>query len=77
MAEDSDFKELKDMIDGVIDAVRIVDKNATTRTEHVQAAVTALQKQVGDPMKSAEKEITDLKARVKDLEGKMAKMGKK
>ena len=77
MAEDSDIKALARQLDSLSDAVSMVDKNAITRIEHVKEDVAALRKQVGDPMKTAEKEIADLKARVKDLETKMAKMGKK
>ena len=76
MAEDSDIKDLQRQIEGVLDAIRIVDKNAIDRIGFVKEDVTALRKQVGDPMKTAEKEIADLKARVKELETKVGKMKK-
>ena len=39
--------------------------------------IDRLEKLIGDSGKALEKEVTDLKARVKELETKLGKMGKK
>ncbi|HTF89330.1 MAG TPA: hypothetical protein VK843_13040 [Planctomycetota bacterium] len=77
MAEESDIKDLDRRIDEALDAMSIVSKNAMEYTTKVREMVVDLRKQLGDPLKTAEKEIADLKTRVKDIETKLAKMPKK
>lgn len=52
-------------------------KEFMATTKALRDDIDALRKAAGGPDKDTGKEIADLKARVKDLEGKMGKMGKK
>ncbi len=77
MADDSDIKNLDRRIDEALDAISMVSKNAMEYATKIREMVVDLRKQLGDQTKTAEKEIADLKARVKVIETKLGKLAKK
>jgi hypothetical protein len=77
MAEDSDIKDLKGQIDSIWDAVGTNFREGVKTMAALFDEANRLDKVYGEKSKAAEKEIADLKARVKELETKLGKMGKK
>ena len=82
MAEESigdlrrDFKQLEDEVVGIRDRVRDNYMALLSGDKDRSDEIKELQKQVAALEKTLEKEVSDLKAKVKDLDGKVAKIKK-
>ncbi len=66
----------EDWIKGLRDRIDLLTKAHMATEDELNADISALKKQYGDSNKTADKDIADLKARVKELEAKMGKMKK-
>ncbi len=74
---DDDLKRVQASVDMALDAISDNLKQSLGTDMELFKEINRLEKLIGESSKAAEKEIADLKARVKDLEGKVAKIGKK
>ena len=69
--------ETEAMVKGLRESLNMLNKAYMATEDELNADIAALKKQYGESSKTADKDIADLKARVKELETKLGKMGKK
>lgn len=80
---DDDMREALQRIDDLEASNKFVRQVISDNYKEFMASRKDLEVEIADlrkaggPSKDMEREIADLKARVKDMEGKLAKMGKK
>lgn len=66
----------EDWIKSLRDRLDLLNKAYMATEDELNADITDLKKQFGESNKTADKDIADLKARVKELETKLGKMKK-
>ncbi|MGQ0566967.1 MAG: hypothetical protein ACT4OK_18155 [Gemmobacter sp.] len=73
----SEIEDLQRQIDDVLNVVRFNQKSNSEYMSVIRDESFKFRKDDDERLKSLEKETADLKSRVKDLEAKLGKMGKK